>query len=160
MIRQRKPITPEKATIRLEELCARSEQCSADARKKLQTWGITAKDAEKIMASLIAKRFIDDERFCHAYVRDKFRFSKWGKRKIMMSLIMKRLERAIIEKALETIDDKDYIDCLQYIISSKAKSMTDAETFEGRTRLFRFAVSRGFEPELISKVIRHMAETN
>lgn len=160
MIRQRKPITPDKATIRLEELCARSEQCTADARKKLQTWGITSTDTEKIISSLIAKRFIDDERFCHAYVRDKFRFSKWGKRKIKMSLIMKRLDRSIIEKALETIDDKDYIDCLQYIISSKAKSMADADSYDGRTRLFRFAVSRGFEPELISKVLRRMADSN
>ena len=157
MIRQRKPITPEKAIVRLEELCARSEQCTSDARKKLQTWGISSSDAEKIIASLIAKRFIDDERFCQAYVRDKFRFSKWGKRKIMAALMMKRLDRNKIEKALETIDNQDYIDCLQYIISTKAKSMADSDSYDGRTRLFRFAASRGFEPDLISKVIRRMA---
>ena len=88
MIKPKKPISPEKAKVRLEELCARSEQCTGDAYKKLQTWGIARSDAETIVKSLVDRRFIDDERFCHAFVRDKMRFARWGRRKIKAALMM------------------------------------------------------------------------
>ena len=56
MIRSRKPITPDNALRRLEDLCARSEQCSGEARKKLYNWGISAKDAERNISTLIETR--------------------------------------------------------------------------------------------------------
>jgi SOS response regulatory protein OraA/RecX len=34
--------------------------------------------------------------------------------------------------------------------------MTDADSYEGKTKIFRFAASRGFEPDLVAKVIRQM----
>lgn len=154
MIKPKKQISPEKAKVRLEELCARSEQCTGDAYKKLQTWGIACSDAETIVKSLADRRFIDDERFCHAFVRDKMRFARWGRRKIKAALMMKRLDSAIAAKALEAVDEDEYIESLQTIIRLKSASMPDAETYEGRTRLFRFAASRGFEPDLISRILR------
>lgn len=152
-------MTAEKAIVRLEELCARSEQCTSDAMKKLQTWGIGSDDADRIIESLVSHKFIDDRRFCTAYVRDKFNFAKWGKRKIKSSLAMKHLDRQYIAEALEAIDEKDYIECLQNIIIHKAKSIPDADSYEGRTRLFRFAVSRGFEPDLIASILRRISGT-
>ncbi|MDE5567222.1 MAG: RecX family transcriptional regulator [Muribaculaceae bacterium] len=158
MIRSRKPITPDNALRRLEDLCARSEQCSGEARKKLYNWGIQAKDTEQIISSLIERRFIDDRRYCRAFVRDKLMFSHWGKRKIKLSLIQKRIDRNIIDFELEQIDIDTYTDILKRIVLAKARTIKDADTYEGRTRLFRFAASRGFEPDLISKLIRDMAK--
>lgn len=158
MIRSRKPITPDNALRRLEDLCARSEQCSGEARKKLYNWGIQAKDTEQIISSLIERRFIDDRRYCRAFVRDKLMFSHWGKRKIKLSLIQKRIDRNIIDFELEQIDIDIYTDILKRIVLAKARTIKDADTYEGRTRLFRFAASRGFEPDLISKLIRDMAK--
>ncbi len=159
MIRSRKPVSPENALRRLEELCARSEQCTGESRKKLYNWGIAANDAEQIVKSLIGRRFIDDRRFCHAFVRDKLMFSHWGKRKIKLSLIQKRVGKDIIDEALEQIDESTYYDILKKIVLAKARTINDADTYEGRTKLFRFAASRGFEPDLISKVIRELANS-
>lgn len=158
MIQARKSITPDNALRRLEDLCARSEQCSGEARKKLYNWGIPAKDTEQIISSLIERRFIDDRRYCRAYVRDKLMFSHWGKRKIKLSLTQKRIDRDIIDSELEQIDVDTYTDILKKIVLAKARTIKDADTYDGRTRLFRFAVSRGFEPSLVSQVIREMAK--
>ncbi len=157
MIRKAKQLNAQQATVRLEELCARSEQCCGEARKKLYNWGISSSEAEAIIRSLTERRYIDDRRFCRAFVRDKLQFSRWGKRKIMLTLIQKRVDRDIIEEAFDEIDPDDYFDTLKKIVRAKARTISDADTFEGRTRLFRFAVSRGFEPDLVSKVLREMA---
>lgn len=157
MISSKKPISPATALSRLEALCSRSEQCTGEARKKLATWGINHNDAERIIASLVQRRFIDDHRFCRAFVRDKMMFANWGRRKITISLIQKRVDRDIIAEALDEIDESEYLSILKKIVLAKAKTIIDAETYDGRTRIFRFAVSRGFEPALVSNVIREIA---
>lgn len=154
MIRAKTPITPEKALRRLEDQCARSEVCSGEAKKKLANWSIGSSDAERIVRSLIERRYIDDRRFCSAFVRDKLYFSHWGKRKISLALYQKRLNKDIISEAIEGIDPEDYMAILKKIVLTKAKTIQDSDTYEGRTKLFRFGVSRGFEPELIARVIR------
>lgn len=160
MIRVKKTISPQNALIRLEELCSRSEQCTGEARKKLFDWGISSSDAEKIVESLVKRRFIDDRRYCSAFVRDKLMFAHWGKRKIMLSLIQKRIGRDIINDTLDSIDENEYERILKKIVLTKARTIKDADTYEGRTRLFRFAVSRGFEPSLVAKTIRETAASD
>lgn len=150
----RRSLTPDMALARLEDLCARSEQSTGEAARKLAGWGIPAIDAAKIIASLVERRYIDDRRYCHAFVKDKFRFARWGKRKIHAALTLKRVDKALISEALDEIDEEEYYNSLCEIISAKARTISDANTYEGRTRLFRFAASRGFEPDLISRAIR------
>lgn len=150
---QRKPISPEKALIRAEELCVRAERSSGEIRAKLRQWGIAAADAEKIIASLTERRFVDDRRFCEAFVRDKINFARWGRRKIAMALYEKGVERGISAAILASIDMERYEENLQHILQAKRRTIVGPDTFEGRTKLFRFAVSRGFEPELIKKFI-------
>lgn len=146
-------ITPQNALMRLETLCARSEQCTYDIQQKLYKWGISSTDSCKIIKNLINRKFIDDNRFAEAFVRDKFRFSKWGRLKISQALSLKQIPRHIINDALELIDPDDYEATLIYTIMQKAKNIDMPDSFEGKTRLFRFVASRGFEPSLIIKII-------
>ena len=149
----KRTITSQNALTRLETLCARSEQCTHDIQQKLYKWGISSSDSGKIIKSLTDRKFIDDNRFAEAFVRDKFRFSKWGRLKIVQALSLKHIPRHIINDALELIDPDDYETTLISSISQKAKSIDMPDSFEGKTRLFRFMASRGFEPSLIIKII-------
>jgi len=74
-------------------LCAGREYCRSDIRQKLSTWSIDATDAEKIISKLVIEKFIDEERYCTAFVRDKFRYNKWGRVKIASALKMKKYTR-------------------------------------------------------------------
>ena len=67
-------MTPENALHRTAALCSRSEQCEADLRLKLTAWGIGCDDADAIIARLKTGNFLCDNRYAHAFVRDKFRF--------------------------------------------------------------------------------------
>ncbi len=147
-------LSVEEALMRSEELCARAEHCSGEIREKLYRWGVAAGEHDRIIDSLIDRRFVDDERFARAYARDKMEFGGWGRRKIAAALYQKRVDRQIISEALEELDQDKYIAKLKAIIDVKRRSMSEPDTYESRTRLFRHAASRGFEPELIAGVLR------
>lgn len=150
----KKQLSAREALIRLQDLCARSEQCSPELRKKLAGWMINAADSERIMESLVKHRFVDDARFARAYTADKLRFSGWGRYKIMRGLMAKRLGRDIIETALATINMEEYTSVARRVLIVKARSIKEGNTYEGRTKLFRFGASRGFETEMIARLIR------
>lgn len=156
---QRKPLTAENAQIRLESLCARSEHCSYEIMTKLRGWGITGNDAEKILDSLTANRFVDDQRFAKSFVRDRYRFSGYGRRKIAMGLMAKRIPRDVIDEALEEIDDEIYFENAMHIVSRKAKDL-DLNLFEERNKLYRHVISRGYESNIAAKAIKqYLAST-
>lgn len=151
---QKKPMKPEAAILRLEDLCARSEQCTADILRKLTTWGISASDSKKIISHLTDNRFIDDNRFAKAYVHDKYRFSGWGRRKITVGLYSKRISKETIEEALNEINIKEYASIAFKAFASKLRQMPDdMPQFEKRQRLMRFAAARGYEASLIIKIL-------
>ena len=147
---------PAKALLRLVELCARAEHCEFELRQKLYRWMVSASDADTIINSLKHRRFLDDQRFTRAFVRDKIQYARWGKRKIALALAAKRIERDTVAEALDDIDQSDYENNLAELLKAKARTIDDAKTYDGRTKLFRFAASRGFEPDLVAKYIRKL----
>lgn len=152
--KRQKKITPQDALMRLETLCAQSEQCIFDLRQKLYRWEISSNDSERIIRQLIETRFVDDARFAVAYCRDKYRFNRWGRMKIVYGLRAKQISSQDIQEALKAIDEKEYEEILVSVVKSKAQSIKDVDTYEGRTRLFRSVASRGYESELIAKIIK------
>lgn len=156
-MRQRRvePLTPDEAQARLEDMCAASERCTSEMLAKLRRWGIGASEARRIIDDLTTNRFIDDERFARAFVMDKYRVARWGRIKIRAALYAKRLPQWLIDEALTEIDDALYAANLMHLLRLKRRSLgEDASTYEGRTKLFRYGASRGFELPLIAAAIR------
>ena len=83
-------LTDEEALNRVASYCSTAEHCRAEINEKLQRWGIAYDTIARILDRLESEKFIDDERFCRAFVNDKFRFAKWGKMKIAQGLYMKK----------------------------------------------------------------------
>lgn len=149
-----KVIAPEKALIRCEELCARAERCEHELREKMRAWRIDSRDIEAIINSLTTRRFLDDSRFARAFVRDKYRFARWGRRRIAMALRQKRIDSDVIDEALEEINQDEYTAVLRTLLKAKAAHMERPLSYEDRMKLLRFAVARGFETQLVSSLLR------
>lgn len=149
-----KVIAPEKALIRCEELCARAERCEHELREKMRAWRIDSRDIDAIINSLVTRRFLDDSRFARAFVRDKYRFARWGRRKIVMTLKQKRIDSDIIDEALEEINQEEYTSILRSLLRAKAAHMERPLSYDDRMKLLRFAVARGFETQLVSSLLR------
>ena len=156
----RKPITPDNAFLRLTTLCARCEQAEGDLRKKLRDWDITLSDANDIIMRLKQERYLDNERYAHAYCRDKLRFNGWGRIKIAFMLKGKGIEQEFIDAAIAEIDEEQYITILNEALEAKTKTLNGKDPQQARAALLRFAASRGFESSVIFPAIEHLTSSS
>lgn len=151
-----KILTPPEALHRAAALCSSAEHCTADIREKLARWGVTEADSCTIIDRLVQERFIDEQRYAVAFVKDKFRFSGWGRIKMRYALQQKRIDGSDIDHALATLDEEQYNDRLLELLQAKSRSIRDDDPEARRAKLFRFAASRGFEPSLIFNALKQV----
>jgi regulatory protein len=138
------------------DICSRQEQCRQDIRFKLLKWDVSESDSEQILRTLEQEGFIDHTRYADSFVSDKLRFNKWGKIKIRWMLRQKEIPEDIIERTISTIDEEEYIDLLTAELRKKMKSLTPRDKRDLKGKLLQFASQRGFEYEIIFKVINKL----
>ncbi len=143
---------------KMARLCSRSEQCSADIRKKIIAFELVSEVVDEIIEKLKVEKYLNDERYIKAYVADKFRINKWGRVKIRHNLRMKGLPEAMIQNELDEIDEEKYKAVLIKTMNSKAKTVKKKNRFEKMGQIIRFAQTRGFEPELIHRYMNLVLE--
>ena len=151
-----KILTPPEALHRAAALCSSAEHCTADIREKLARWGVTEADSRTIIDRLVQERFIDEQRYAVAFVKDKFRFSGGGRIKMRYALQQKRIDGSDIDHALATLDEEQYNDRLLELLQAKSRSIRDDDPEARRAKLFRFATSRGFESALIFNALKQV----
>lgn len=134
-------------------LCSAKECCCSDIMNKLESYDLTSTEKEKIIATLIDEKFIDERRYARAYVNDKFKYNVWGKIKIASQLRQKHISGEIISEALAGIDENDYEEKLSSLLASKRKTVKYKDNYDLRAKLMRFGLSRGFESEILYKLI-------
>ncbi len=129
-----------------EAYCARSEHCAADVRRKLYEWQTPAEIVDFIEQNLYANDFLNDARFCHAYVHDKVAYQSWGRLKIQAGLRALDLPESEIRKSLDEIDENQYQSNLKALIKQRKSDSPD--------KLLRFLAQRGFTYDEIQRASR------
>ena len=129
-----------------EAYCARSEHCAADVRRKLYEWQTPAEIVDFIEQNLYANDFLNDARFCHAYVHDKVAYQSWGRLKIQAGLRALDLPEFEIRKSLDEIDENQYQSNLKALIKQRKSDSPD--------KLLRFLAQRGFTYDEINKICK------
>lgn len=140
----KKIYSEEEARVKAENYCAMAERCISEVKCKLQQWGTTMEAAEKILVHLEKEGFVDEYRYAKAFVRDKYRFSQWGRIKIAQALRMKNLPDICIEEGLQEIDDEEYLSVLSKLLVKKKRTVRCANEYELNGKLIRFAAGHGY----------------
>lgn len=151
--KNKKEISSDAALSKAQFICSRQEKCSSDIRKKLQEWKVSFSDQENIIQSLIEDKFIDENRYTNFYVRDKFRFNKWGRIKIAYHLKQKQIPEEIISQSIDQLDEGEYLESLKELLGNKIKNTREADPYQLKAKLFRFTQGRGFESHISLKLI-------
>jgi regulatory protein len=138
---------------RAAALCSNQEQCTGTMLEKLRTWGVDTEEAHKVIQKLQEEKFLDDRRYARFYVRDKYKLNRWGKIKITAMLRQKQIDNSIIEDALSEIDPNEYEEICENLIKKKSATLNESNHFVRKGKLFRFAASRGFESDLIHRIL-------
>lgn len=149
----KKQMTEEKALINLAAKCATTEYCKSDIKRMMAKWDLPETVQNRILERLQKEDYINEKRYAHAFVRDKFRYNHWGLLKIERELKLKGIDQDIIDHAKTEISQDAYMAELCKIINTKKKTIKGDSDFEIKGKLFRFAVSRGFSIDIINKVL-------
>ena len=147
-------LSDEQALRRLAAYCSRSERCIEEVCRKMNLWEIPADSQNRIVQQLLQEKFLDEERYCKAFVNDKAKYNRWGIGKIRFELRKKQIPEPVIREALKNLDPEESRERLRVLIEQKKKSIKGKNDYDIRQKLLRFAASRGFSQEEIESVLR------
>jgi regulatory protein len=145
--------TENDAYLTLAALCAQAEHCQWEMLEKMRRWEVPEDAQARVMQRLISERYVDDERYAQAFVKDKIRYNKWGRRKVEQALWQKRIDEDIRKRVLDEVDDDEYLSVLRPLLKQKRKSIKAQNDYELNQKLMRFALGRGFTFDIIRQCI-------
>ncbi len=148
------PMNYDTALTRAANLCSTSEHCTKEIQDKLLKWGLSHTEVERATNYLIEEKYIDNNRFCRAYAKDKLRYNHWGRIKIRTMLRLLLLSSSEIEEGLAAIDEEEYLQVLREVARQKERSLHDEDEYTKMGKLARYLLSHGFESNLVMELCR------
>lgn len=146
-----KEVTEQGAYLQLASLCARAEHCQHELLEKMRRWDMSDEAQARVMARLVSERYVDDERYARAFVYDKIRYNKWGRRKVEQALWAKRIDEHIAKTVLDDVEDEEYTTILKPLLKQKRRAIKADSEYELNMKLIKFALSRGFTMDIIKQ---------
>ena len=147
-------VSVKSALSRARALCAKQERCRSELRAKLDTWGIPEKDGERLLAQLEKEGFLNEGRFAEHYAVSKLRQNGWGRVKIRFALKQRGIGGPHITEALAALDPAEYSRTLQTLIRKQLAREKGRARLEGRQRVIRHMIARGFEADLVREALQ------
>ena len=110
------------------------------------------------MQRLVQEKYIDESRYCRAFINDKVRFARWGRIKIAQALRQKQIPSSLYLPLLDEIDEACYSEQLRRLLEAKQREVKGRNAYERKAKLVRFALGRGYEMDEICRFIPHFEE--
>lgn len=137
---------------RLEAMCSKREYCKAEIYGKILKYTEDDEEAAaEIMESLVSDKFVDDYRYAAAFAREKSSISGWGPVKIRFALRAKKVEARAVDAAFGDVDPDKADDRMRKLLEAKWKTLGGDP--QGKLKLIRFALGRGYEYEQVKSLV-------
>lgn len=149
-------LTTEQAFQKAKHYCAYQERCHSEVKEKLYNFGLRKHDVEILISQLIEADSLNEERFAILFAGGKFRTKQWGRIKIKYELKQKQIGPYIINRALQEIEEAEYLKVLQKLANKKWDSLKAEQYINRQVKTQSFLMQRGFEPNLISNAIQQI----
>lgn len=138
---------------KLSTFCAYQERCVADVKKKLGLLKQEKDTYAEYIARLQEDNFLNEERFVKSYVNAHIK-KKWGKVKIKSGLGRKGISGDLVKQYLDDVEEEGYHERLLKLITDKAPRIKAKDKHDGKTKLMRHLLSKGYSSTDISKAIK------
>nr|WP_157207298.1 regulatory protein RecX [Mariniflexile maritimum] len=145
----KKTYTVQEATKKLEHYCAYQERCHKEVVQKLQSMHMIPEAIDVIVVHLIQHNFLNEARFAKAFVRGKFKFKAWGRRRLTFELKQKDVSKVNINQALADISDAEYIGVFNDLAEKKALSIKEPNVLKKKKKFTEYFLYRGWESHLV-----------
>jgi regulatory protein len=141
---------------KIYKYCAYQERTHVEVRNKLYEYGLGSDAVDELLTQLIGEGYLNEERFAKTFAGGKFRIKSWGRIKITHALEAKGLTRNCIALGLKEINEADYVETLQTLLRKKAAGVQTDDDLVTRDKIAKYAIQKGFEPELVWRCIKEM----
>ena len=148
-----KEISEKEALLRLTALCAQAEHCAYEMTEKMRRWGMDEATQARVVDYLVEHQYVDDERYARAFVRDKIRYNKWGRRKVEQALWQKHIAEDVRRSVLDDVEVSEYVAILKPLLQQKRRTTKASSSYELNQKLIRFALGRGFDLDIIRQCL-------
>jgi regulatory protein len=149
----KKQKTEQDAYLTLAALCAQAEHCQWEMTEKMRRWELSDEAQARVMERLTRERYVDDERYARAFVNDKVRYNKWGRRKVEQALWAKHIDEDIRQRVLDEVTDEEYLRVLRPLLQQKRRTTKAPDEYTLNRKLVQFALSRGFTFDIIRQCL-------
>ncbi len=151
-----KKLTSTEALGKIQRYCAYQERCHQEVRAKLFEYGLRSTEVDELITELVTSGFLNEERFSKAFAGGKFRMKQWGRIRITHELEARDVSKNCIRIGLKEIDESDYEKVLRTILKKKIGEVGDDDVYVVRDKVSKFAIQKGFEPDLVWRELRDM----
>ena len=84
--------------------------------------------------------------------------NKWGRIKIVNELKRFMLSEENIRLGTQEINSEEYMDTLTKLLATKSRGVKEKNKYLAQRKVANFAISKGFEADLVWETIRDMKE--
>lgn len=150
-----KKLSFQEAKLKAASFCAYQERYQQEVRNKLYSYGLVSSEVEELLSYLISEGYVNEERFAKAFAGGRFRLKKWGRVKIENELTRRNISTYCIGKALEEIENEEYIDVIKVLIEQKMRSTDEKNPLKQKKQIADFLTRKGFESALIWDILNN-----
>ena len=155
---QRKVLSKEQALQKARHYCSYQERSHFEVREKLYSFGLHKNEVEEAIATLIEENYLNEERYALQFAGGKFRMKQWGRVKIKYELKQKRISEYCIRKAIDSIDEEQYLATLEKVARKKWSSIrgVGVNQFVKMSKTTNYLLQHGFESNLAKQIIQKL----
>lgn len=140
-----------------QRFTAYRERSPKEVADKLREWDASHEAIDRILAELIADKFVDEFRFARAFCHDKFLINKWGKRRIEMEIRRHDLTYEAILQGLAYINKEEYDATVLKLAKTKWDKLKEKDLFKKKQKTLAYLTQKGYETDLIWSAIKEIA---
>jgi regulatory protein len=127
-----------------------------ELRLKMKDKGFKPQLIDNAISTLKERKYLDDERYCEMFIKDKINISKYGVRKIKEALYHKGIDKEIIEEKIKSISAESEEERALLLGEKKLLNIKENDNRKKMSKLSNYLLGKGFEYETVNKTLRKL----
>lgn len=152
----KKSYTITEALVKMQHYCAYQDRCHKEVIEKLKGMRMIPEAIDHIIGHLIQDNFLNEERFAKSFARGKFKYKKWGRRRIVQELKQRDISKFMITIALKEIPEHEYLSAFHELAEKRNQQISESNILKRKKKLADYLLYRGWESHLVYEKVNEL----
>ena len=124
-----------------------------EIRDYLKKKSVEDEDIDVIVQRLLNEKFLNDERFCECFIKDKLNFTTMGEYKIINELKKYDIGNDIINKYSYLWDRDIMIPRIEKLVDKQISSNKKLDNYKLRNKVYYYLLNQGYSSDTVVSVL-------